>query len=214
MDTNGKPRGFATRGDLLEAGKAIHDKLHDGLDKRTKQLQQETLLQTGQVLAKSLGEVKGDLDKLTKDLEGEKADRHQNVAALRKEMSDRLEALEKMFAEGFSKMVEAIKSLPTPTVGVTIPENAILVQQVPSHVDVHLPEMSPNISLPEMAPVVNVPELHPTFHMPQLSPVFQVPEQQSVINVNVPKPRRVTKSFQYDQNGRPLSVTESEIKEE
>ena len=156
--------------DLMEASKTVYD----------------------QVLVKSLELVE---DKI-KDTEINLVSRV--VKVLRKEVEDmvssimisvkeQIEEMSRRYEASLNHTHELIKSLPTPQVNFSVPENAIQIKQEKSIVNFTMPEMkSPDIH-------VNVPELK----LPQ-------------VNVNVPKRGKVSKSISYDDNGRPIQIEERE----
>jgi len=110
MGTNGD--GVLTKGELLQASKAIHDQLGAALKDQLKDLELELVLRVGKVLERKFGA-------RLKELEAE----------LRKSMQTdynaRVQLLERTYEQGFAHMKALFAALPAPAITVTIPEGSI-----------------------------------------------------------------------------------------
>ena len=181
--------------DLMEASKTVYD----------------------QVLVKSLELVE---DKI-KDTEINLVSRV--VKVLRKEVEDmvssimisvkeQIEEMSRRYEASLNHTHELIKSLPTPQVNFSVPENAIQIKQLPSQVNVESPQV--HFSVPENAIQIKQEKSIVNFTMPEMKspdihvnvPELKLPQ----VNVNVPKRGKVSKSISYDDNGRPIQIEERE----
>lgn len=196
-----------TQRDLVGASKAIHAEM--------KALVEEDILQASKAICAHLEEkfsgVEFDLGvRLSKTL----AERHdkslraevekslgvigdrftKELSLVREETSRQVEFLKQAYEQGLERVERLLEklSIPAPQVSVNVPE-----QKTPTV----------NVSLPEMAPSVNV--TLPELKAPDVT--VNVPEQKAPdVVVNVPKRGRLTKSIEYDEYGRPNTITETE----
>lgn len=202
-----------TRGDLLQASKAIYDNLRSSLEDRFFGVEQELGHRFGKVLEERFNKgIEGDLNKalsstvhtFTKALD-----------ELRIQTNARVAYLEKCYQEGMERVESLLKALtiPAPTVHVQVPDQAPpnVHVEVPRQEAPHVHFTAPEIRLPDVLPpeiTVNVPQ--------QAAPSVrvEVPKQEpSIVNVTVPKQKPMRKSISYDQHGLPVEIISQEMED-
>jgi hypothetical protein len=186
-----------TKGDLVQASKAIYDQMKSLMDDRLHQLETDTSTRVGRSVDKLIS------DRVTA-----------SVKSLVDDVERRMEALAKTYKDSLAELIAAIKAMPAPEVTVNVPEqkapqvNVNVPTQKAPEVNVHVPKQdAPKVT-------VNVPQ--------QAAPKVEVkvPEQKAptvnveapTVNVEVPR-RKVTKHITYDAHGRPAEIIEEEAKD-
>lgn len=145
--------------------------------------------------------------RLTKMLDGKVGGVDQAV----KDLASQVAELHKQFDGGRLFVKALVEALPPPQITV-IPAEVRAPDVV---VNVPTPAVTVDVKAPEInvpAPVVNVPE----FGIPAPVVNVAVPEAKDlpapVVNVSMPK-RKLIKSIEYDAQGRPAQITETEVED-
>jgi hypothetical protein len=199
---------WASKEDILQASKAIRDDIELGMEEKLQRLEVEIGLRATKMISDRMDQlISSDLRKgiqieYNKVLETEvnKRIREELVKeheSMRKELDD-LRTMNKSLQEdnkellsNFNKQVGFLHNL----VKETMERMAELVQSLqPPPVTVSFPEQAVKVNLEASPVVVNVPE----------SPA-------PIVNVEIPPPRLIKKSIQYDEYGRPCGVEEKEL---
>ncbi len=196
-----------TRNDLIEASKVIHDLVFKHCKSLIKDVETSMTMSVGAVLENRFDKKLGvEFDKKM-DNEFEKrleVELHKRMGVLENHYGKQLAVLE----TSYNKRLELLEK--------SYDEKMLFMQK--SHLGMlerfsdAIRSLSPvvNVSVPEQErPIVqvNLPEM--SVHVPESVINVTTPE----VQVNVPPPRMVEKTFEYDQSGRPLKVTETEKKE-
>jgi hypothetical protein len=107
----------------------------------------------------------------------------------------------------------------TPNVNVSVPENSIRIEQSTPNVNVNVPEsaikMEPsivNMTMPENAIKVDVRQEPSVVNMAIPKEAFKFDLNQAIpnVNVNVPKAKPIKKHISYDELGRPDCIIQTE----
>ncbi len=137
-----------------------------------------------------------------------------------------MKTYETLQATGIEHIKSVLSSLPAPHITLNTPEIK------PPEMTVNFPELRPVFNLEGMKPsnvIVNVPELRmpqhvinlpnqlpaevvihiPEYKQPDI--IVNVPEAHQTIQVQVPQPQLLEKTFEYDQYNRPSRVLEKAI---
>lgn len=236
LETKIAPSGYQE--DLLQATKAIHDSLKNSLGGQIKSLEDkvqgfdsEIVLRIGKMFQREFESRIAGMEKNLEVLQKSHDDSISSILQLLKSLP-----IPQVSVTVPDKAIE-VKQLPSQ---VTIPKDAITVNVQQKDVVVNIPKQDqPKIEVAAPSVTVNVPEQKPAdihVNVPrQDTPVvnvaapnvtIDVPKQEApTVNVNVPEqkpadvqvsvppPRLVKKTFAYDEQGRPTTVTEEEIKE-
>ncbi len=200
-------------GVMFHVGKMVEKFIGDELSKHLAHLvtsHQEKMLE----LEKSYRAREMDtVARVSKAFEEEFGKRIKLLSGSGDQIADLMKSYEMGYNTGLEQVKMLLKSLPVPQVNVSIPEHAIQIKQLPSHV---------NFSVPDHAIQVKMMPSHVDVHFPEKA--ISVQMEKSIINVHpevkspdvhVSVPRmRVKKLITYDQEGRPAEVTETQEKEE
>lgn len=192
----------------LRLGKSIGRETDD----RLKILETDFSVRVGKSLALDYDtKIKALDDNFNKRLEVEVSKRLQEIE---EGHNKRLETLQKSYEEkmGFiqSAYESGMKQIASLLEKLSIPAPSIINQippAIPADVIVNIPEQpAPILNLPAAIPadvIVNIPE------QSKLQPIFQVPENPPAI-IQIPQARLVKKFIEYDEVGRPHTITETE----
>lgn len=186
---------YATKGDLVQASKAVHDQLKDTLTQEAEGIETNLLIKLGKSL-----EARQDKrleDAITKRMEGEYVKRLEHIESNYQqkllEMKNFYEAQMGFMVDAHSKMMSEftafMKSIPTPVVNVTTPE------QSPPQVNINLPQQK------AADVVVNVPQ----------QPVPNIEVKASEVVVQQAPQRKTVKNISYDEYSRPIHIEEREV---
>lgn len=179
---SGIRKPLATQDDILQAGKAIHDKMLMEMDDKFQVTESEIGMRLGKVLDTRLDKaISIEFNKRLNEIESK--------------YQDKINILQRMVEQTLGQMRDFIQAIqiPAPVISVNIPD-----QQTPV-VNVSLPEMS--ITLPEMS--VQLPQT--------LAPevIVNIPEyKMQDIVVNIPEKKKTTKHIAYDEYSRPVIISE------
>lgn len=173
-----------TKGELVQASKAIHDEIKSSVDARLADVETELVLRLGKSLDQRITKVIAEVVE-------------KSLADLERKHQESIGFLKQAFTDALSSVENVVRSLqiPSPQILVTVPESKppdVIVnvpEALPSPVEVILPDMQPNFS-------VNVPQ-----------------QKSADVVVNVPPPRRLKKSILYNQHGQPVETLEEEVKD-
>lgn len=179
----------ATREDLLQASKAIHDEVLESVDRKVKDVE------TGlfDYMVKQIGTRFKDEEhfqerlwnsfnvNLRKDFEGQlQSEVAKQVKMIREDHRADVELLKAMFSDFVEQIKAVVKAIPIPEITINPPE-------------------------------VRTPDIHNHVNVPEQSVTVQVPKQETpVVNILPSPPRTVTKSIAYAPDGRPVTITEKE----
>ena len=184
----------ATQDDVLDASRAIFERVSKSLDSRLDQSEVAIAMRFSKALEL-------ETDKRLKSLE----------EAYSKRIEGAIEKAVQTERQGFQEMIKSLQKNHEEQIGFlkraqedALEQFKILLQNVPLHV--HIPDSMITVQMPEaFSPVINLPPTIP----PEV--IVNIPEQkETVVNVEVPK-RLLRKTFTYDNLGRPLEVIEQEI---
>jgi hypothetical protein len=204
--------------DLEVVAKAVFDEVKDFADVRFKDMEVEATRRVASSFDKEMdtrvdhvrGEVKSLIGEFRSEVKSLVDDAvTKMLGQVRDELSKQLEGVAKLCLDSVHKTVAAMPKQQTPTVNVTVPTDAIRIEQGPVTVPtdairVTVAEPVVNVNVPRQErPVVNVNVPKAEFKLPELAA--------PTVNVNVPKARRLKKSIQYDAHGRPVEIEEQEM---
>lgn len=192
---------YLSRDDLFTSIKAVRDWTRKNLDENNRDVEARITLSIGRELEKQFGE-------RLEEIEERLAER---MDAIVRECREQVSTLRHIYEDSIKQMMELVKSLPIPKVDVTVPENAIVVRNEPSNVNLTLPEQPvPHVTVNvESAPPPDVIVKVPEQKAPEVT--VNVPQQKAPeVKVEIPQPRLVQKTITYDEYGRPETITEEE----
>jgi hypothetical protein len=204
MVTDGPDDAPVTRQDVLLAAKAVYDRTKELVEARLKDLEASFTFRLAKMLEaeftesrKRLGDFETRVTGLVKSLEQAQETSSKGIwEQCVKEIAHVRDTLDSD-VRWIGSLVQTINSLPVPQVSVTVPENAIRL--APSQLVV--PDGAIQVEVNQLPSQVNISDK--AFHLTVDQPAPQV-------SVNVPQPRLVKKSIQYDDYGRPAHIEEQE----
>lgn len=194
---------LATRKDVIDATKAIYDEVKDLNKGLLRDNEDSIVLRVCKAVDAEYEKRFAELRKqMVKNFEEVKSHLVAEFKSQTEQYITKTMELQGSYAAGLEYVKSLLAALPeaivksAPVVNFHVPENAILVKQLPSQVVVT--EKAFNLQLEQApAPVVNV----------------SVPEVRPEVTVSVPQRRLVRKSLSYDEYGRPVQIDEQEVDE-
>lgn len=215
MDTIKKSAPARKDGNLLQMAKAIYDEVQSSVKSQVEEAESKLLVRVGKMFER---EITDRLEKeFSKRLPLVQAQHKKELSVLRQVYEKKLETLQKAYEAGQEQIKSLLQNLPAPYIQFSVPEKAIEIKQLPSQVMVSVPENAIEVKqLPSQVSVeVKPADVQPVINLPEQKSIIQMPEQAApVVNVSVPPPRLVKKTFEYSQHGQPLTVMEEEIKDD
>ncbi len=209
LSNYGKKLETLETGVILHAGKMIDKLIGEEVAKHLAALSavhQEKVLELEK--AHRAREV-NTISRVSKALEEEFSKRIEVISGKGGQLAEVLKSYELGYQAGLDQVKMLLQALPVPQVNVTIPDHAIQVKQLPSHVSFNLPDQAIQVKMMPSHVDVHIPEKAISVQM-EKSIVNIHPEVKSPdVHVNMPR-RRVKKLITYGEDNRPMTVTEIE----